>query len=84
MVKKGKLKPGAVYEVQWRDHFQVDSKSNQAATLHDPVILTSYGKYVGYNKFYDIFSYNYENSISENNDHMFILKNQIVSIKELK
>ena len=79
-----KFKLGKTYAVKWIDHDQLDSKTNQEACYHEPTILTTYGLYIGKNKYHYIFAYNYENSGSANNDFMRILKDKIMEAKEIK
>lgn len=75
---------GRLYEIAWLDHYSTESNSSQNATPREPVILKSYGVYIGKNKNYIILAQNYENETSENNDNIHIIKREIQSIRELK
>lgn len=83
MAKNKQLTLGRLYEIDWMDHDSVETNT-EAAVFMKPTILKGYGIYVGTSPHHHIFAYIYENSASENNENLRILKDKIVKIRELK
>lgn len=83
MGRKKRFEIGKLYEVEWIDHDQTESKSSKEAAYEKPVKPKSYGVYVGHNKIHHIFAYNFISFSSSNNDNMRILKKMITSSREL-
>lgn len=77
------LKIGTFYLIKYYDHFSSDNKAYQEAIFTDDTIMQTVGKYIGYNPKHVVISWNFCDDNQSDNDNMHILKNCIISIKEL-
>jgi len=75
---------GKIYEITYLDHYVSHDKGSQEAVFSEPIKLRTFGVYIGKNKYYHIFSWNYSSENSDDNDNFHLLKKDILNIRELK
>lgn len=82
-----RFEKGKIYEVEWLDHFSTDRISLKEALEISPMIIKTYGVYLGQNKNYIILCWHieYNNEYNScNNSCIHILKRNIKKVRELK
>jgi len=77
-------KVGSIYEVEWIDHYTTEKESPSSAVKNDPVLIKSYGVFIGENEDYFIFTQSRDIEGGKNSDNLHLLKVGIKKVRELR
>lgn len=78
-----KFKLNNIYEIIYYDHFSTEGVSPKEAIKNEGIVLSTYGRCIGYNNNYVVLCWNFENTSSDNNDNMHVLKVAIKKVRKL-
>jgi hypothetical protein len=77
-------KTGSIYEVEWIDHFSTEKEPPASALKQDPVLIKSYGVYIGETAEYIVLGQSVDLEGGKNSDNLHLLKVGVRKVRELR